>query len=71
MKQDKVIEVKYLGFKSEYTAPEPLPFGAHKYIRSLRPDKVPYLGTINSTIFEAVLVVDGIEGKPFEYTVTY
>ena len=68
---DKKIEVRYLGFKSEFIPPTPLPFGAHKYIRALYPDRVPNLGEIVSTTYSIALVIDGVEGKPFEHTVKY
>ena len=70
-KGEKKIEVKYLGYKSEFEPPKPLPFGAHKYVNSLKPDLVENKGRILSTTFFAVLVTDGVEGKPFSYTVTY
>jgi len=67
----KNLEVKYLGYKSEFIPPTPLPFGAHKYVRALYPDKVDNLGTLISTTFTCLLVKDGVEGKVFQYTKVY
>lgn len=68
---DKKIEVRYLGYTSEFEEPKPLPFGAHKYINALKPDKVPNKGRLLSTTFFVALVENGVEGKPFSYTVKY
>ena len=71
MSKETKVEVKYLGYSSEFEPPKPLPFGAHKYVRALYPDRVDNLGTLLSTTFTCALVKNGIEGEPFQYTKVY
>lgn len=67
LKENKV-EVKYLGFKSDFDPPKPAPFGRNKWIRLGDGDKIESKGTILRTTFYAVLVTNGVEGEPFSYT---
>lgn len=64
------IEVKYLKYKSEFDEAPKKPFGAHK-VFLLNGERLPYKGILNNTIFTVALVVDGVQGKPFEYTEDY
>ena len=62
--------IKYLGYKSEFLPPPPLPFGRGKYIM-MDGDRIDNKGTILSTTFTVAIVKDGVEGTPFEYTEKY
>jgi len=70
MSKEKKIEVRYLGYSSEYSPPPKLPFGRGKYIL-VGGDRIDNKGTILSTTFTLAIVTNGIEGKPFEHTVKY
>ena len=67
---EKNLDIKYLGYSSEFEAPTPLPFGAHKYIR-FDGDRIPNKGRLISTTFTVALIENGVEGKPFQYTTVY
>ena len=69
MSQGKV-EVRYLGYSSEFEPLPPKPFGAHKYIR-FDGERIDALGRIISTTFTCALVVNGVEGESFQYTEKY
>ena len=66
----KKVDIRYIDYNSEFEPPTPLPFGAHKYIK-FDGSKVVNHGTILSTTFTCALIVDGVEGEPFQYTKVY
>ena len=70
MSKDKKIEVRYLGYKSEFIPPPKLSFGRDKYIL-VGGDRIDNKGTIISTTFTLAIVTNGVEGKPFEHTEKY
>ena len=67
---ERKIEVSYLGYESEFKAPEPAPFGRNKWIK-FDGSKIENKGELISTTFHVAIVTDGVVGKPFSYTVRY
>lgn len=70
IKKEKKVDIKYLGYKSEFTPPPNLPFGRGKYTM-VDGERIELKGTLKSTTLFAALVVDGVIGEPFEINEKY